>query len=147
MLWNDLRDFLNKLEELGELKRVTGASWEEDIGGITELMTERRGPALLFDEIEGYPKGYRVASNLFRLYRELRSGSWTPECGRRTARTRIRSRAGNTTPLTISLSTPADRTIGSKNSLPSVSTVPNSGNKYKKNGTTFLNRGQKGDHR
>lgn len=137
MLWNDLRDFLNKLEELGELKRVTGASWEEDIGGITELMTERRGPALLFDEIKGYPKGYRAASDLFRLYWELRSGSWAPECGRRIARIRTRSKAGNITPLTISLSTPADRTIGSKNSLPSVPTVPNSGNKYKKMARPF----------
>ncbi len=65
MLWNDLREFLDKLEEAGELKKVPGANWEDDIGGITELMTERRGPALLFDEIKGYPKGYRVASNLY----------------------------------------------------------------------------------
>src|SRR5713226_6847076 len=65
MLWRDLRDYLNKLDQLGELKRVNGADWEEDIGGITELMIERRGPALLFDEIKGYPKGHRVAANLF----------------------------------------------------------------------------------
>ena len=65
MLWNDLREFLEKLDEAGELKKVFGANWEDDIGGITELLTESRGPALLFDEIKGYPKGYRVASNLF----------------------------------------------------------------------------------
>jgi 4-hydroxy-3-polyprenylbenzoate decarboxylase len=65
MLWNDLREFLEKLEEAGELKKVLGANWEDDIGGITELIIESRGPALLFDEIKGYPKGYRVASNLF----------------------------------------------------------------------------------
>jgi len=65
MLWNDLREFLEKLDEAGELKKVSGANWEDDIGGITELLTESRGPALLFDEIKGYPKGYRVASNLF----------------------------------------------------------------------------------
>ena len=65
MLWNDLREFLEKLEEAGELKKVFGAHWENDIGGITELLTESRGAALLFDEIKGYPKGYRVASNLF----------------------------------------------------------------------------------
>jgi 4-hydroxy-3-polyprenylbenzoate decarboxylase len=50
---------------MGELKKVVEAGWEEDIGGITELMTERRGPALLFDEIPGYPTGYRVGANLF----------------------------------------------------------------------------------
>ncbi len=65
MLWNDLREYLNRLDELGELKVVRGATWTEDIGGISELMTEREGPALLFDEIVDYPKGYRVASNLF----------------------------------------------------------------------------------
>ncbi len=35
MLWNDLREFLDKLEEVGELKKVLGANWEDDIGGIT----------------------------------------------------------------------------------------------------------------
>ncbi len=65
MLWKDLGDYLLKLEEIRELKKVNGANWEEDIGGITELVTERQGPALLFDEIKDYPKGYRVASNLF----------------------------------------------------------------------------------
>src|SRR4029453_9630039 len=65
MLWRDLRDYLNTLDRLGELKRINGAGWEEDIGGITGLMVERTGPALLFDEIRDYPKGYRVAANLF----------------------------------------------------------------------------------
>jgi 4-hydroxy-3-polyprenylbenzoate decarboxylase len=65
MLWNDLGQFLDSLEKSGDLKRITGASWEEDIGGITELVTERMGPALLFDEIPGYPKGYRVTANIF----------------------------------------------------------------------------------
>jgi 4-hydroxy-3-polyprenylbenzoate decarboxylase len=65
MIWQDLRQYLSRLEELGDLRKVAGASWEEDIGGITELMTERLGPGLLFDEIPGYPRGYRVASNLY----------------------------------------------------------------------------------
>lgn len=65
MLWNDLREYLNKLDELGELKTVMGCDWQEEIGGITELITEARGSALLFDEIQDYPAGYRVAANLF----------------------------------------------------------------------------------
>lgn len=71
MLWRDLREYLEQLEKLGELKRIQGASWEEDIGGITELMNERGGPALLFDEIPGYPKGYRVGSNLCDTPRQI----------------------------------------------------------------------------
>jgi UbiD family decarboxylase len=69
MLWRDLRDYLARLEQLGELKKVNGANWEEEIGAITELMTERSGPALLFDEIPGYPKGYRAGTNLFNTTR------------------------------------------------------------------------------
>jgi UbiD family decarboxylase len=65
MLWQDLREYLDRLDAVGELLRVSGADWEEEIGGITELMIERHGPALLFDDVPGYPKGYRVASNLF----------------------------------------------------------------------------------
>jgi UbiD family decarboxylase len=69
MLWQDLRQYLDRLAALGDLKTIPGATWEEDIGAITELMTERQGPALLFDDIPGYPKGYRVASNLFTTAR------------------------------------------------------------------------------
>ena len=65
MLWNDLREYLNKLDQLGELQTVLGCDWQEEIGGITELITEARGAALLFDEIQDYPAGYRVAANLF----------------------------------------------------------------------------------
>lgn len=65
MLWKDLREYLARLEKLGELRRIPEADWQEEIGGITELMVERQGPALLFDDIPGYPRGYRVATNLF----------------------------------------------------------------------------------
>ena len=36
MLWQDLREYLDRLGALGDLKRVSGASWEEDIGAITK---------------------------------------------------------------------------------------------------------------
>src|SRR5262245_61362795 len=69
MLWQDLRQYLARLEALGDLCTVKGATWEEEIGAITELMTERQGPALLFDEIPGVPPGFRVASNLYTTAR------------------------------------------------------------------------------
>ena len=65
MLWNDLREYLIRLDEAGELKHVRGADWNEEIGAISEIATEKNGPALLFDEIKDYPTGFRVASNLF----------------------------------------------------------------------------------
>ena len=52
-------------EGLGKLKHVAGAHWDKEIGCISELMAERDTSALLFDEIPGYPKGFRVLSNAF----------------------------------------------------------------------------------
>lgn len=69
MLWNDLRQFIDRLDELGELKRVNGADSDEEIGVISELMIERGGPGLLFDEIPGYPAGYRILANVCKSAR------------------------------------------------------------------------------
>src|SRR5213594_1348881 len=60
----DLRDWLRRVEALGELQTVTGATAEEDIGMATELLGRTRpSKATIFDEIVGYQKGYRVLSN------------------------------------------------------------------------------------
>src|SRR3989304_3797828 len=43
--------------------RVTppkGARRNRGIGGITGIVFKKRGPALLFDQMKGYPAGYRV---------------------------------------------------------------------------------------
>ncbi|RLA78168.1 MAG: UbiD family decarboxylase [Deltaproteobacteria bacterium] len=60
----DLREFLSILEAKGDLKRVEGADWDLEIGAINEMMAERRGPALLFDRVKGYPPGFRIATNI-----------------------------------------------------------------------------------
>src|SRR5216110_2576592 len=57
----DLRSWLDEIRELGELKEVRGADWNLELGAISELNVKKeRPPALLFDEITGYPKGFRV---------------------------------------------------------------------------------------
>lgn len=60
---DDLRDWLAKVEEMGELKHIEGADWDLEIGAISALNVgkEEHG-ALLFDNIKGYPKGYRILS-------------------------------------------------------------------------------------
>jgi 4-hydroxy-3-polyprenylbenzoate decarboxylase len=63
-MFDDLRDYLQALDERGWIKKVEGADWNLEIGAIHELMAESFGPALLFDMIKGYPKGYRIATNL-----------------------------------------------------------------------------------
>jgi len=67
--FDDLRSFIRKVDEIGELRTIKGAHWNLEIGCIAELMAERRGPALLFDEIVDYPAGYGVFVNAFTTLR------------------------------------------------------------------------------
>jgi len=61
----DLRDWLAQMEAAGELRKVSGADRKEEIGGIVDIYQRQTNrPALLFDDIPGYPKGYRVAANI-----------------------------------------------------------------------------------
>ena len=53
----DLRDWLAQMEAAGELQKVSGADRKEEIGGIVDIyQRETNRPALLFDEIPGYPR-------------------------------------------------------------------------------------------
>jgi UbiD family decarboxylase len=62
--YNDMRDFIARVDEAGDLRRLSGAQTQFEIGAITEVAAGRpNGPALLFDDIPGYAKGFRVFSN------------------------------------------------------------------------------------
>ena len=64
MTWHDLRDWIDGVDALGQLRVVDGASWQEDIGRITEMLDHTPGsPCVLFDNIPGYPRGWRVIAN------------------------------------------------------------------------------------
>jgi 4-hydroxy-3-polyprenylbenzoate decarboxylase len=60
----DVRDWLEMVDALGELKVLEGVDWQENIGRIAEMLVHSDGaPAVLFDKIQGYPPGYRVLVN------------------------------------------------------------------------------------
>ncbi len=66
----DLRPYLEKFQDMGQLRVVEGADWDLEIGTITELScAESVPPALLFDSVKGYPKGFRVLSNIYNTQR------------------------------------------------------------------------------
>ncbi|MDP2724966.1 MAG: UbiD family decarboxylase, partial [Syntrophales bacterium] len=51
----DLRSWIELLESKGELRRVkTEVDWDREIGAITRLVANNKGPALLFENIKGY---------------------------------------------------------------------------------------------
>ena len=64
--YSDLREWLAEAEKLGEARVITGASWQEEIGMAAELaLHSDTAPCLVFDEIPGCPKGFRVLTNFF----------------------------------------------------------------------------------
>ncbi|HWP57794.1 MAG TPA: UbiD family decarboxylase [Candidatus Acidoferrales bacterium] len=62
----DLRTWLGEVDRLGQLENVSGVHWDLEIGGLSELVLEKlpAPPALLFDDIPGYPRGWRVLVNM-----------------------------------------------------------------------------------
>src|ERR1043166_277449 len=72
--YEDVRQWLQLVESMGELKRIDGADLGLEIGTMAELIyRERTGtiPALLFDQIKGYPKGFRILFGQQTSYRRL----------------------------------------------------------------------------
>ena len=69
-MWNeydrphaDLREAIERLERAGELRRIRGADWKLEMGTLAEIVyREASPPAILFEDIPGYPKGFRAFS-------------------------------------------------------------------------------------
>src|SRR3954451_13698786 len=68
----DLRTWIATLENAGQLTTVRGAEREEEIGGIVDIYQRTPGStAVLFDDIPGYPHGYRVLANILTSVRRI----------------------------------------------------------------------------
>ncbi|GAB2986518.1 UbiD family decarboxylase [Amycolatopsis acidiphila] len=63
MTGTDLREWLGQASEAGELQPVEGASWDLEVGALSQVNYRRPVPkALLFDSIKDYQRGLRVLS-------------------------------------------------------------------------------------
>src|SRR5262249_8967379 len=68
----DLRNWLEALRAAGEVQEIRGAEREVEIGGIVDLYMRKMGnPAVLFDEIQGYPRGHRILANILTSVRRI----------------------------------------------------------------------------
>ncbi|MBI2954026.1 MAG: UbiD family decarboxylase [Chloroflexi bacterium] len=66
IICRDLREWIERSKELGQVRVVEGATWQEDIGMATGVLQHTdNAPAVIFDSIPGYPQGYRVLVNSF----------------------------------------------------------------------------------
>lgn len=63
MEYDDLRGFVDIVQKMGEAQTIEKVDWNLEIGALTEIGAENRGPLLIFDNIVGYPAGFRVVSN------------------------------------------------------------------------------------
>jgi UbiD family decarboxylase len=62
--YQDLREFIDLVDGVGGLRRISGAEVIHEIGAVTEVAAGLSNcPALLFDDIPGFAKGFRVFSN------------------------------------------------------------------------------------
>jgi len=59
MGFRDLREWIDKLESEGELKRIEAeVHWDIEIGAITRTVQDMMGPALLFENIKDYKNSW-----------------------------------------------------------------------------------------
>ena len=62
----DLRQWLALLEKEDELRRVTAeVDWDREIGAVARRVLEKKGPALLFENIKGYQGATARCTRLF----------------------------------------------------------------------------------
>src|SRR5262249_21838908 len=64
--YEGLRGWIDELEKMGDLRIVEGADVDKGIGQASELLEHHEdAPAVVFDSISGYKKGYRVLVNMY----------------------------------------------------------------------------------
>src|SRR5215471_9631132 len=69
----DLRTWIAQMEAADELQIVRGANREDEIGGIVDFyQRQTNNKAVLFDDIPGFPSGYRAVANILTSTRRIR---------------------------------------------------------------------------
>ncbi len=64
--YDDLRGWIDQARRFGEVKEVSGLTWEQDIGMVSEMaMHDDSAPCFIFNDIPGTIAGSRVLVNFF----------------------------------------------------------------------------------
>ena len=78
----DLRNWIDDIAAAGELKTITGAEPKQEIGGIVDIYQRKMGnPAVMFDEVPGFPKGHRVLANILTSVKRINIALGLPAQG------------------------------------------------------------------
>src|SRR5437763_16971180 len=80
LAYDDLRQWLEQARKLGEVKDVSGLSWQEDIGMVAGVaMHDDAAPCFVFGQVPGPIKGSRVLVNFFGGTRKNMTLGFPPE--------------------------------------------------------------------
>lgn len=72
MPYDDLREFIERLKKAGDLIEIEEeVDWNLEAGAIMRRCSEVHAPAPLFNNIKGYPKGYRLLGELLATLRRF----------------------------------------------------------------------------
>ncbi|MFH0914715.1 MAG: hypothetical protein V1849_05470 [Chloroflexota bacterium] len=82
MAFTDLREWLSAVEKKGELLRLSGASYDLEMSGLAELLASEGKttmPVVLFDDVPGFPQGFRTVFGMLASPRRLAMSLGLPE--------------------------------------------------------------------
>ena len=70
-VFDGLQDFVEACKQIDDWRQIDDADWDEEIGALREVTGELipDPPMLLFDNIKGYPAGFRVVGLLTASYK------------------------------------------------------------------------------
>ena len=72
MAFKDLREFIQKCEELGDVVKINQeVDWNLEAGAITRRCCELQEAAPFFQKIKDYPEGYRIMGAPLSTFRRL----------------------------------------------------------------------------
>lgn len=72
MALQDNRQFVEILEKTGDLVRIEQpVDWDLEAGAIIRRSNEMTGPAILYENVKDYPKGYRILGGPIASFRRL----------------------------------------------------------------------------
>ncbi len=72
MSFKDLREFISRLKETGDIKFVKEeVDWELEVGAVSRRNYELSGPAILFEKIKDYPSGYSILNGSLGTFRRV----------------------------------------------------------------------------
>src|SRR5229473_2939923 len=66
LCYDDLRQWLEEARKLGEVKELSGLSYQQDIGMVAEMSAHADdAPCFVFEDVPGTLKGSRLLVNFF----------------------------------------------------------------------------------